>query len=414
MPSDNCATAISPASGASQPKVRVVTFRDVAELEKIRQVWQRLQWHPNSDLEFFLHVVSSSSSCLRPHVMVVYVEEKPEALLVGRLECHNLQLRIGYASLLNPKATAITFIHGGLLGNLSPEGSRVLADEIRACLRRGEADIAYFSNLEDGSPLLAVARDLTGFFTRDRFPTVRPHRSMAVPPTEAELYARLSPKARKNQRRQAKKVIEHFQGQLWIRCMGKPEELETLIDDVETVAKTTYQRGIGVGFIDTPSMRERLRLQAEKKWLRGYVLYLAGAPCAFWIGTIYGSRFHSDYMGYDSRFSAHSPGMFLIMKVIEGFCGAGAGDKVDRIDFGLGDAQYKEVLGDTMWQEHSFYVFAPSVRGVWLNAVRTPLAFLSFETTRLVEALGGTKKIKRFWRKRLSRSVDASEDSFDQ
>src|SRR5208283_3583735 len=111
------------------------------------------------------------------------------------------------------------------------------------------------------------------------------------------------------------------------------------------VAKKTYQRGLRVGFADSAGVRKRLELCARKGWLRAYLLYLGDRPVAFWIGTLCGETFLSEYMSYDPELRQFSPGMVLIMRVIEGFCNKANGDIVKELDFGPGHAEYKGVLG---------------------------------------------------------------------
>jgi CelD/BcsL family acetyltransferase involved in cellulose biosynthesis len=123
-------------------------------------------------------------------------------------------------------------------------------------------------------------------------------------------------------------------------------------------------------------MRERMNLTASKDWLRAYLLYLGGVPVAFWIGTQYRGVFFSDFMGHDSAYAKHSPGMFLVMKVINGLYGADGNSRVTRVDFGVGDAQYKEVLGNVCWTDAFIYIYGPSRKGRALNAAQLPVVLL--------------------------------------
>ncbi|GAF75893.1 unnamed protein product, partial [marine sediment metagenome] len=42
---------------------------------------------------------------------------------------------------------------------------------------------------------------------------------------------------------------------------------------------------------------------------------------------------------------------------------------VDAIDFGFGDAQYKESFSDVSWMEASVYIFAPRLYPLVVNAL---------------------------------------------
>jgi hypothetical protein len=380
---------------------QVVTkvVRSLEEVKGIAEVWRSWQCHPNSDLDWYLTVLRSRPEFLRPHAIVVYRDGCPEAMLVGRLELRMVEAKVGYARLLKKGTRALTFLYGGLLGTLSPEGSEALVRDIMNSLSQGDADLAYFNHLKADSPLYRAATKVPGRFSRDYCPSLQVHRSMTVPGSIEEFYRGLSAKVRKNLKWQAKKLVQENTGNVRVRCFRETRDLEQMIQDVEGIARKTYQRGLGVGFTDNPEMHRRLSLEAEKNWLRGYVLYVQNVPWAFWIGTLYLGTFHSDFMGYDPNLGKYSPGMFLIVKVIEDFCNRNdSGDQVSKIDFGLGDAQYKEVLGDHEWNDASLYIFSPRFRGVSLNLVRTPAAMLDRAARRAIEQIGLLGRIKRKWR----------------
>jgi CelD/BcsL family acetyltransferase involved in cellulose biosynthesis len=221
---------------------------------------------------------------------------------------------------------------------------------------------------------------------------------MIVPAGLEALYQGLSSKARKNQRWQAKRLMQDHSGQVEVRCFRREHELDEAIRQVEQIVEKTYHRALGIGFSDTPDMRERLGLQARRGWLRIHVLVVKGQPWAFWIGRLYQQTFHSDFMGYDPANAKYSPGMFLILKVIEGFsCGVG-GERAEEIDFGFGDAQYKQVLGNREWNESPVYVFAPNLKGLRLHLLQMPSVVVDRFVRPLLERTDLAKRIKKMWR----------------
>ncbi|HEY6272604.1 MAG TPA: GNAT family N-acetyltransferase, partial [Terriglobales bacterium] len=339
--------------GALPPTVRVL--RSIPEVEEMRAVWTGMRPHPNADIDLFLNVIRSRPKMVRPHVPVLCKNGTPAALVIGRFEDSHVEFKIGYADFFRPKARMLTFIYGGLLGHPGADDCEALAHEVMNSLRHGEADAAFFNHLRADGPLYRALMRLSGFWGRDHFPAVQTHRSMSLPGSAEEFWARLSPKVRKNQRWQAKKLLSNHPGGVRIECFRQVSELERMIQDVEQIARKTYQRGLGVGFTDNEDTRQRLHLKAEKGWLRGYVLYTGDSPCAFWLGTLYHQEFHSDFMGYDPDHGKYSPGMYLIVQVVEDFCKRSGEEGIAAIDFGLGDAQYKEILGDVQWQDASAY-----------------------------------------------------------
>ncbi len=374
--------------------------RRLEEVEGIAEVWRSWQCHPNSDLDYYLTILCSRPEILRPHILVLCRDGHPEAMLIGRLDKRRVELRVGYKTLLTVGARSLTFIYGGGLGDHSPENSIIFVREVVKSLRLGEADMAYFSHLKVGSPTYESIQSMAGFLTREHFLASGVHRSMALPASAEEFQRRLPSKARQKQR----KLLGALGDSLRVVCYRTAEELETVCRDVETIARKTYQRGLGVGFVDNDEIRQRMHLAAARGWLRAYLLYFGTRPAAFWIGTVYGEKFHSDYMGYDPELAERSPGIFLVTKAIEEICDRQREWGTLEIDWGFGDAQYKEMLGTCEWKEASVHIFAPSIRGVALNAVRTPGALVEHVSKDLLGKWSVVSWVKKRWRQRLARA----------
>jgi CelD/BcsL family acetyltransferase involved in cellulose biosynthesis len=374
----------------------VRVFRTVADLEQIRQQWDFWSGYRDSDLDFFNTVLSSSPEAVRPHVIAIYRGEALEAILVGRLDRRRMDCGVGYLR-IRPRADILYFVYGGLRGNASPEVCEALVAEVQASLKRGEADVAYLNFLPEDSPLGRLARTAPNFVSRDHLRVSQPHFTALLPDSWSAFLAALSSNTRQQTKSKQKKFERAFPGTTSIRCFRSADEIARLVADVEKVAKASYQRGLAVGFADTVEIRERLQLMAAKDWLRGYVLYVADQPCAFWVGALHQATFSSDYLGYDSEYSKYSAGTYLVTKVIERFCGASDG-QVKCVDFEPGYAQYKEGLSNQNWQELSTYIFAPSLKGIGLNLVRTMTVGMDQWLKNLLRRTSLLQKIKKQWR----------------
>jgi hypothetical protein len=377
-------------------EIEVRVLRTLPDLEKIRGEWESWAGNRDSEMESYLTFVRSNPEIVRPHVLVVYREGRPNAILVGRIDQGKIRCRLGYFE-IGFRARIMCFVPGALRGNPSEENCELLVSEILRSLSAGEGDAACLYFLKKGSNLWRLATTKPGPLGLDYIRTPLKHFAAALPSTVEEFYHGLSSGSRWQARSKQKKLTKEFGENIRMRCFRDVAELENLIQDVEQVAKKSYQRGLGVGFIDSPATREQLQLKAEKGWLRAYVLYIADRPCAFWMGDVNEATFRSDYLAYDAKFERYSPGMCLILKVIEGFCD-GNREGVTGIDFGPGHAQYKQVLGNQEWTESSVYIFAPTLKGIGLNVVRT----LILGTDQIVKkALARTillQKIKKRWR----------------
>jgi hypothetical protein len=376
----------------------VNVLRTLPELETIRREWQSWPGNRDSEMESYLALVRTNQETVRPHVLVVYREGRPDAILVGRIDKGQIRCKLGYFE-MGLDARIMRFGNGALRGNPSEENSELLVREVLLSLSLGEADAAHLSFLKRGSDLCRLSTAKPGPLCRDYLRAPLTHFATVLPATPEEFYSGLSSGARWQAKSKQKKLLKAFGGDIRIRCFREPAELETLMQDVEEVARKSYQRGLGVGFSDTPKIREQFRLKAERGWLRAYVLYIADRPCSFWIGDVNQGAFGSDYLAYDAEFEKYSPGMCLILKVIEGFCNE-TPQGITEIDFATGYAQYKEVLSNRKWEEEDVHIFAPTIKGASLNLVRSFFAMIDQTGKKFLASMNLLQKLKKRWRAR--------------
>ena len=377
--------------------VRIISSLD--EIEQIRNVWTSWKGHRDSDIDVYLTVCRANADVVRPHIIMIERGGVPDAMLVGRLTKKRPELKLGYRTFRGAPSLELFFVYGALRGNPSIENCRLFAVEIIQTLRRGEADFVFLERLRIDSPLYHFVRTMPTWLARPRFLDIQPHWRMQVPSKIEDFYARLSTKERKNRKWEAKKLLSDFGGDVVITCYQHPAEVDCLVQDAEHVAQQSYQRALGAGFSASEAIREFLRLQAGKGWLRAFVLQVRGKPCAFWIGMLYQGTFYSDFMAFDQSYGKYSVGAFLLIKKIEDFCS----EKLDLIDFGMGDAWYKQHFSTENWQEARVYLVAPTIRGVFYNSCMAMTRGLDLTLKGLLQRTELLSKIKKAWRQRLLR-----------
>jgi len=382
----------------SPAEIRIA--RTIADVEAIRETWSAWRTHRDADIDFCLRYVWTGQEFIRPHVIVLYRYGKPDAMLVGRLEHAQTDYKIGYLRFPGIRVRLLSFAYRGMLGNLSVENSSELVKSIMDGLRQGEAEMAFLHQPSTDSHIYQKALSLAGP-SRDHLTRPGARYLMRLPSEIKEAYSALSGTQRKRLRRNEEKLRARFQDDVEIRCFRQAKELDIVLPQVECIARETYQRGLGVGFENTELMYRRLRVCAERGWLRIYLLSLGGQPCAFWIGTVYGGGFCSDYTGFDTRFADYSLGSYLLTKMVEDFIKTG----VEEIDFGPGQAEYKERFGNRRLLEASVCIFAPSMKGLMLNAVRTSTGLADGAVRKTLQRTNLLPKIKRFWRARLAKRI---------
>jgi hypothetical protein len=376
-------------------EVSVKVLRTPQELEGIREAWESWPGPRDSDIDFYLMFIQSYPRVLRPHVVVLYRNGHPDAILIGRLERTRVNSQIGYLRLSGIPARTLNFVYGGLRGNASNENTSDLITSVMQSLRSREADVAFLHQPSTDSFLYKAALTQPGFWCLDRLSKPEEHHTMKLPEAADHLYQGLSKGLRGELRRKKKKLLSDFDGRVTTRCYRLQSDLEIALPHLEEVAKKTYQRGLRVGFQDTPQVRRRLEFCAQKGWLRIYVLYIDERPCSFSAGTVYNGVYTTDYIAYDPAYRDYYLGKLLLVEVIEA-CYKGG---VKEIDFGFGQAEYKERFGNCRLTESSVYIFAPNLKGFVVNVTRTVPGVIDKTLKATLQRTRLLSNVKRFWRR---------------
>lgn len=372
-------------------------LRETDALEGVRGLWTALQRHPWSDLDFTLACAARESAFVRPHVLVLEEDGRPEGLLVASLRDEELAWRLGSRTLLRPRARVLRVATGGLLGLGSEERARVAARELLATLERGEADALYLHEVEREAPLLGELARQPGLLQRDPFQRPVTGWALDLPGSYAEFRQGLSKKTRTNLNYTANLMQRRLGAELALVCYQRPEDLELVLRDSEAVAGRTYGRRAGIGFADTPTSRRVLEHALARGWLRAHVLYAGARPIAFSHGLVYGRTFFGRHTGFDPDFADLRPGVFLLARIIEDLCRERT---VECIDFGVMDNEFKRSFGTRRYERVSTYVFARRWRGLRLALGRALVGGLD----RVARAALGAGRARRLARRVFARA----------
>jgi CelD/BcsL family acetyltransferase involved in cellulose biosynthesis len=358
--------------------------RSAAELEELRPAWETVPWErEEAELDYLLARVRFRSEAVTPFGLVVGSEG-----VAGRIEERPLPVRIGYRTVVAPRLRLLRVVDGGAVG-----ASAVAA--LRPVLR--EVDAIVFPPLAVGSELEAAARSLGGPLQRQPFARVAPRRRLVLPESYEAFVASRSANTRWRVRRDERRVPEALGG-LRVEVVRDASRVDELFRDAERVARGTYQRALGTGFADTAEQRELARLGLERGWVRGYLLYRADEPIAFWLCSTYRGTLLIRTTGFDDRYAQHRVGLYLLRRVIED---AIADPTLIAVDFGPGDAAYKQQLSSESRLERQLVVFAPTWRGLRANAVGAPVLGAARLARRALDAAKLTDRVRTGWRARV-------------
>jgi CelD/BcsL family acetyltransferase involved in cellulose biosynthesis len=387
-------------SAVEDQRVSVRVARTLEEVEALRETWAALQNdRVTADIDFFRCVLATEPNAIRPHVIVVERDGVPEAMLVARVGDVELPSRLGYKTVYAPTVRSINVVLGGQLGTIDERNATVLVDELRAALRRGEANVVFLRHLPVESTLYHVAASRPPRWLRQQPEARNRYWQVTLPDSFEEFNRGLSKKTREGFRRYANRFVREYGDRIEVREYSRPDQIEELVRDVEEVAAKSWQRGLGVGFVDDEKTRARTLLGLEKGWLLTLVLTVDGQPVAFWMGDTYNGRFRSMIPGYDPAFSEHRVGNYVLLQLIERLC---ENESVHVLDFGFGDVEYKERLSDSSYWAGDVVLFAPTARGIFLGTARTAITGTDRALRRAASSTGVFKRLKRGWRRKFA------------
>jgi CelD/BcsL family acetyltransferase involved in cellulose biosynthesis len=389
---------------SSQDPVLPRTLRSVAEVERFRPSLERARWtRLDPEPDYYLTVLRSRPEVIGPYVLHLPGGPDEEVVLMGRSEVVRLPAAVGYAAYA-PTVRAITVVHGGVAGADATRAASELLDTLRAALAAGEADVAILPSLRTGSALLEAAQRVP-FAQRDHLRTRTTHWTLRLPDSYEEFVKARSKRTRDNIKQYRNRLMRKHGDEVSVTLFNRPEEADRLFRDTETIAAKTYQRGLGVAFADTPEQRALVELGLERGWFRMYLLSIGGEPAAFWPGSAYNRTFFTGTPGYDPAYADLRLGTYLLLHVIEELC---ADDAVDVVDYGFGESDYKQRFGNESWEEEDVLIFAPTFRGIRINATRTAVVGAARLARAAATRTGLAPRLKRRWRRRLAARGPAS------
>jgi hypothetical protein len=382
------------------PDLEIVTIRDLEGIESIRSVWEEMQCRepfpvPNADINRYIASVKAIGDEALPHVILIKCGGNPAAMVIGRIESRRLNLRLGYKTLFGSTLRCLSVVYGGIIGQPSSELCAVIMDEFMNVLRRREADVVFLNHLRTDSPIYKLYKTKASFWSRNHSILAEPHWQTNITDTMQEFYGNVPGSRKRRWRRNIRQLEKISPSEIKVVCYRHLSDIDYLSDVACQIEKETYKKNLGSGFINCPSNRVLLEQAARDDWLRAYVLYVGDQPCAFQFDVQYKGTQFTEYGSFDPKWSRGSPGIVLLIKVLEELCQE---RNVSKMDFGFGDALYKRKFGTDHWLDESVYIYAPRLQPILIKTVMSMNLVISL-LRRSVIRLNMDGWIKRNWRK---------------
>ena len=380
----------------TQQQYVVKTVSNLKELDTLRDIWEGWHNHPNNDFEQYQLVCRLRRDFASPHVIVVERNGGDmSAILIARIENTWVAPAIGYFKPIRIPTKSLTVLYQGLLGDADEEISRLLVQYLWSFLETGQADLVAFTHLPEYSSLLKALEARCPPRCREKATKWATHWTMTLPDQPGFLLKKMRAKHRSWVNSRQKKLESAYPGKVTWQWISSFDDISDITARVEVVAARTYQRGLGAGFMNDEEHRQRYRLFADRGQLRVQLVEIEGEVKAFWIGTVYKGVFHSSATGYDPDLRIYELGTLMFISMTDALVREG----VSKIDFGLGDASYKERFGDRYWMETTVRMFAPNVKGMILRSSLRCFNMLDNALRKLLQKAGILNRVKSYLRR---------------
>jgi hypothetical protein len=382
-----------------QASLRIL--KEAAEFEELRDLWSTWCDHPEADIDFLAITLRHTSGFVRPHVMVVCRNGRPDCMLIGWLHHGLVTFKMGSLALFRAEARMLRFPAGGFLGNQSRGNAQFLVSEIVRSLRNHEAHAAEFSQLRVDSHLYDLAKREPNVLCREHFTPVQTHRYLRLSGSFDEFLRGRSPKSRQEFRKLTRMLERDFPGKVRFQIVRSECDVENFARKADTISRKTYQRALGAGFVNDLAMREMLRAAARKAALRACLLYVGDNPVAFAIGIVSSRTLYGTFTGYDPNLKKYRLGFQTVIRLIQDSFES-SGDLL-TFDAGCGDVPYKRGLFDSSWKEGPVWIFAPSPTGLRLHIVKVVSTLLHSVAMAFLARSRQLQKVKKMWHRRALR-----------
>jgi hypothetical protein len=318
---------------------------------------------------------------------------RPDSLLAGLSYRAKMPLKLCSLTIHYSNVNVLEFVYGGLLGNASRENCEALVQGVMRSLAEGAADMALWNRLDVRSDLYDCALQLPSPAMRDHSRPLFNHWFMDFPKNLDALFSGLDRSQRSKLRRKYNRILNGSAGKMEVRSFRSTGDLEQAIPAMEQIALNSIKRQLGFGFFDTPVTRKQLLVEAERGWLRIYILYIEEKPVSFWKGTLYERCLRAEHVGFDEAWSAFSPGIFLFLYILENLRDEG----LKTVDLGYGDGQLHEIFGNERVSEARVQIYAPKISALQVNCLQTIAQY----ATRLIRRTPSLNWARRaFWKMR--------------
>ena len=373
---------------------QVIVYASKEDVQGLRDVWNRLQWHPEFDFDYYLQTLETDAR-LKPCVLGLHENGEITGLLAGTIKRMPVELRFGYKLFPSPTFDIFVLNRGAVLGEMTAPASTILFSKAVELLEDRAFDILFLGDFPVDDPFHNLALSKASFFTRDHFRIQQEDWLITIPSSIDEYLSKHKNLRTYHKGYYANKLARRYGATASIICYSSPEQLDTILEDTDKIFAHTWQRNMGAASFLTENTIRQYKFYLRKGWLQVYILYLDGTPACFLHGVKYKGVFYVTHMGYNPAYKDYRIGNYLFVNVVHVLCDSG---DTRMLDFGVGNSEAKSTFCDTYQFVEDVYLFGPAIHLKTINLLRALLTATHLTGKYLLKRSGWFEKLRKQWR----------------
>ncbi len=243
-----------------------------------------------------------------------------------------------------------------LLGDLDEVTRHALLDAALSELRILGGEFLLIEDVIEGSDLWNCLHGQSRAGTSVYLPKgIQARLRIRFPNNAEDYWSQFTSKRRYNFRQVVKKMGD-------VECVRvtEPAQVPEFLSAAHQISRNSWQaQYLGVRIQNDQSELRSLTFLATQQALRSYLLYSGQQPVAFVVGTQHNGHFDYAEIGYDRAFAKDSPGQVLLLKVLDDLI---AHNTPRCVDFGGGDAEYKQVFSNDVERSGNVWLVPSTLR----------------------------------------------------
>jgi len=376
----------------------------LGEINKVLNAWQFLVDNLSETIiyvvpDFFIKQFKSRALDAKPYILLFQKNGNAKAIILGWTKRQKITCMLGYYKLKTPKLNSLEIEIGGLITDGTKESENILELYLKTLIQKKEFDILMIDHISETNPLW-------NSLLRGNISNIKPVYKESVTWISKIYDSKLnlphethSSKTKAKFRRKARRLFEQFDNQLQIKKFTSGDDLEYFIKKADIVGRKSYQYALNVGIKNNNYWREMLNSLVEGNFFRGYLLMNNEKPIAYSQGAVYKNYYYQFTTAYDSEFKKFSPGEYLRLEFTKDLIQ----EKIEFIDYGYGDAEYKKMFGTHSAKEATLRIYGKGLKPNIAKILDKGTITVSEKLKSKLEKAGLFNKIKKIWRSKLSK-----------